>query len=643
MGEDVNIVDLDANKTNRSRPDRAIKLAKRKDDVETVVKSALLKTVSGDGQFKNDFVEACKQRVDAVSRRLVMASIRLSGLLKRAFDGQIDVCSVAMPDIFDTTFVRQLMLGIDAANKVDPYVAAFLNDHPDGLDDVVGERFDGDRNIYCYAAQRYITNMKTALKVTFKQRLLRYLKNVQRTSLPQCSNDQRTAMLFSIAGWKMPKSVSDVDISDASIQAIVCEQRRILNLKTKTAVVDDAWFKRKANLLNVLRQWTFFNRWYAANAKPLFSIVPQCKVRHHFVSIDTSSLYGICKQMNIFKDNFDAFDGLRKDQWYSVLNLKALEDKTGVRKFSFMMDTDGISVCTHWTRPKTTVLVSSSSSTSCQTLDPNVDRVVAVDPGRVIIMYAVERQASGRFKAYTLTRNEYYTVSGVFEARKESERWNDGIRDTLDALSKVSIKGVDLGSHEAFLTMYKDVSSALWNEYTKSRWARQRLRLYGGKKRAFARFFNGIEAADDQPAAKRRLVFAYGSAHVGVGGKGELSAPSSRALKECRYRFDVALVDEYRTSKMDCDTGRLLGQVAISTRRSTTGRRLEGQSKPLRGLLWSDRTIDNRQSKFVGRDFNAAVNIWRCATEAVRPMALTRRPGDTKLVQRVKKVIKSCN
>ncbi len=33
----------------------------------------------------------------------------------------------------------------------------------------------------------------------------------------------------------------------------------------------------------------------------------------------------------------------------------------------------------------------------------------------------------------------------------------------------------------------------------------------------------------------------------------ELSAPSSRALKECRYRFDVAIVDEYRTSKLDCD------------------------------------------------------------------------------------------
>jgi hypothetical protein len=636
MGEDVDITDLEANKTNRKRPDRAAKLAERKDNVETVVKSALLKTVCGDGHFKDAFIKGCKARVDAVSRRLVMASIRLSGLLKRAFDGQSDVCSVALPNVFDPTFVRQLMLGIDAANKVDPHLSTFLKDHPDGLDATVGERLQGDSNIYCYAAQRYITNMKTALKTTFKQRLLRYLKTVQRVSLPQCSDDQRTAMLFSITGWKMPKSVSDVDISDASIQAIICEQRRILKLKTKKAVIDDAWFKRKDNLLNVLRQWTVFNRWYASNAKPLFSIVPQCKVRHHFVSIDTSSLYGLLKQIDMVKGDFEAFDDLRKEHWYSVLNLKALEDKTGVRRFSFMMDTDGISVCTHWTRPKTTIVISSS----CQTLDPNVDRVVAVDPGRVIIMYAVERQASGRFKAYTLTRNEYYTVSGVFEARKETERWSDGIRDALDALSKVSIKGVDIVSHEAFLTTYKDVSSMLWNEYTKSRWARQRLRLYGGKKRAFAKFFNDIKTADDQPDAKRRVVFAYGSAHVGVGGKGELSAPSSRALKECRYRFDVVLVDEYRTSKMDCDTGRLLGQVAVSTRQSTNDRR---HSRPLRGLLWSDKTIDKRQSKFVGRDFNAAVNIWRCATEAVRPMALTRRPGDTKLVQRVAKVIKSCN
>ncbi len=640
MGEDVDIIDLEANKTHRKRPDRATKLAERKDNVETVVKSALFKTVIGDKDFKIAFVEACKERVDAVSRRLVMASIRLSGLLKRLFDGQADVCSVALPDVFDMTFVRQLMLGIEAASIIDPFLSAFLNDHPDGLEATVGGRLDGDSNIYCYAAKRYITNMKTSLKVTFKQRLLRYLKHVQAVSLPHCSNDQRTAMLFRIAGWKMPNDVANVDVSDASIQAIISEQRRILKLQTKTAVVDDSWFKRKANLLNVLRQWTFFNRWYAANAKPLFSIVPQCKVRHHFVSIDTSSLYGICRQMKTFKGNYDEFDALREDQWYSILNLKALEDKTRVRNFSFMMDTDGVSVCTHWTRPKTSTTSSSPShSQNAGPLDPNVDRVVAVDPGRVIIMYAVEKQADGRFKQYTMTRNEYYTVSGVFKARKESERWNDGIRDTLDALSTVSIKGVDVFQHEAFLNMYKAVSSTLWNEYNNKRWARQRLRLYGGKKRAFAQFFNDVKAADDQPNAKRRIVFAYGSASVGVGGKGELSAPSSRALKECRYRYDVVLVDEYRTSKMDYDTGRLLGQVAVSTMR----RGREQRSKPLRGLLWSDKTIDKRQSKFVGRDFNAAVNIWRCATEVERPPALTRRQGDKKLLQRVEKVIKSCN
>ena len=41
-------------------------------------------------------------------------------------------------------------------------------------------------------------------------------------------------------------------------------------------------------------------------------LVPAGKVRHHFVTIDTSSLYGIMKQMGSVGDNFEAFDAIRK-------------------------------------------------------------------------------------------------------------------------------------------------------------------------------------------------------------------------------------------------------------------------------------------------------------------------------------------
>lgn len=66
---------------------------------------------------------------------------------------------------------------------------------------------------------------------------------------------------------------------------------------------DDAWFDRKKNLASVLRQWVTFNRAYAAKGLPLFSIIPTCKVRQHFVTIDTSSLYGILYPSLPFEKN----------------------------------------------------------------------------------------------------------------------------------------------------------------------------------------------------------------------------------------------------------------------------------------------------------------------------------------------------
>ena len=46
----------------------------------------------------------------------------------------------------------------------------------------------------------------------------------------------------------------------------------------------------------------------------------------------------------------------------------------------------------------------------------------------------------------------------------------------------------------------------LWNEYLKPRWANQRMRLYGGKKRVFAKFFNGLVSKG------KKTVVAYGAA-----------------------------------------------------------------------------------------------------------------------------------
>jgi hypothetical protein len=60
---------------------------------------------------------------------------------------------------------------------------------------------------------------------------------------------------------------------------------------------------------------------------------------------------------------------------------------------------------------------------------------------------------------------------------------------------------------------------------SKSRWGAQRLRLYGGKKRVLARFFNEVQA---DVGERKTIVIAYGSSKFAPGGKGELSIISDR-------------------------------------------------------------------------------------------------------------------
>ena len=109
------------------------------------------------------------------------------------------------------------------------------------------------------------------------------------------------------------------------------------------------------------------------------------------------------------------------------------------------------------------------------------------------------------------------------------------------------------------------------------------------------------------------------------GGKGEMSVPVSRAFRECRYRFQVKVIDEFRTTKIFHEDGSQLQNVM----------RMDTRER-LRGLLWCNSPGKN---KFVNRDFNGAMNIRRCAFNP-RPLELTRIKDQPKLVMSIGKMIK---
>jgi len=148
----------------------------------------------------------------------------------------------------------------------------------------------------------------------------------------------------------------------------------------------------------------------------------------------------------------------------------------------------------------------------------------------------------------------------MMNAKKKIEIWNAGTKEHLEALSEVTSRGADF---QAFLKFMDDRVAhwdALYEEYTKPRWARLRMNLYGGRQRAFANFFNELSALKEDET--QRLVIAYGAGRWKTQ-EGTTPARTTRTYKECPRLFVTIPIDEFRTSYTHHELGCTLQRVEM--------------------------------------------------------------------------------
>jgi hypothetical protein len=595
----------------RIRADVSQRRKDNKEKQETCVKSCLRKSLY-ESKFKLALVAALDARCKSYSRRIHLVSLKISGLLKHLMSSipDQDLPAFSLPlNLFDATTIRHMMLGTDGARNVNPAVARFILDNQNLFPNI--ERHTGDSNTYTFGATQYITVLKNHLHMNLDGRIRSFLK---RTIVDKA---QRSGMLYEINGWTMPATVRQTYFPTEASRVVVNTHRSILGLGD-SGKITKTWLKNDQNQIAILKYFVYLNRCYARLGLPEFNISPIFAAKRHFCTIDTSTFYGIMKDVKAVTGSFKTFSDVANDHWHSTFNIKRLQGKHN--EFTRTVQTDGIALVTHFRRPKNGRgdSVGEKSGIALK----KGDRVVAFDPGRVNILFGVENGGDGVTKTYKLTRKHYYTAAGILDARKHTNVWNSSIAVHLAAMSKVTTKGVSVVKHERYIAVYSNHQDAIWEEYFKPRWARQRLRLYGAKKRVFSKFFNEIESRD----AGSRVVVAYGGAKFAAGGKGEVSVPTSRAFKECSLRFPTIVVDEFRTTKVFEEDDSILGRVQL--------KRFKGKATVLRDLLWS-----STKNKFVGRDLNAALNILRCATLPNRPPILDRKMADGKLTQMTEKWI----
>lgn len=454
------------------------------------------------------------------------------------------------------------------------------------------------------------TNIKNHFVVNFDSVLKKYLYG-------NLVKEEAIEALYQFFGWtrrikaskqgekltKEQKQEKEKLIEQAKerVHKVVDEVKKVMGLEADEKV-NKLWFKREASFGKILKLFMLVNRFLESRNNKLNSILPVASIRTHFITIDTFSLFGIMKDAKLFGGSQNAFVEDGSMQWSTFLNFKKMQGKN--KTFTGTIDTDNVSVCIHFMKPK--------KEKKDEVIDLTTKRVLGVDPGRTNILYVVEETAPDKFQTYRLTRRQYYKESGILKARMHTDYWhNENISKEIALLSTASGKSACIESFEIYLKVVFQVKEALWTEYFKKRWMQQRLRLYGGKKRVFSKFLSKLEKKGHD------TVLAFGSAKFAPGGKNEVAVPTTRSFKECSYRFPLVPVDEFRTSKIHWKDDSLLLKVVTQKEDSD-------KLRTVRGLLWCCSTIE-KANKFVNRDLNAAINIRRCAILPNRPQVLTRQ------------------
>ncbi|KAJ9510858.1 hypothetical protein QJQ45_027732 [Haematococcus lacustris] len=270
------------------------------------------------------------------------------------------------------------------------------------------------------------------------------------------------------------------------------------------------------------------------------------RVGVHFVKVDSSVLHGVCKQLGLTKETRAAFtsEPALSHHWARWFNINKVRNK----EFAFerLVDTDGVSVCVHYTRPlpppPAPPPAASSSSTSSR---PSAAAAAAHAVGLPHI-----RRGIAEMRDFVFDPDTQIGV-GIDPSVTQAVSAASGVWDPAtgqlmaDQLRRWKLtKGQD----------------AVWEVYLDPKWARQRLRLYGAQDRALEQFFNKLDEEMAELSMKRhshakQLVVFFGAATIGTGGGWGADAVLRACCKVvCRprgagqRRGRVVLVDEHRTS-----------------------------------------------------------------------------------------------
>ncbi|KAJ9512006.1 hypothetical protein QJQ45_004412 [Haematococcus lacustris] len=379
------------------------------------------------------------------------------------------------------------------------------------------------------------------------------------------------------------------------------KQRRLLALDEGDSLQDTVPLPcRMRHAVHVCR---CLEQWQQPPTPPVTG-KPKRAGRLHFIKVDSRVLQGVCKQLGLTRETEKVFcaEPARSQHWDRWFSTGKLANQGF--EFERTVETDGVSVCVHYTRPlpppsAPPSAAGPSSSNSSPAAAPGASAVVAhelglprigkglaeqrdfvfnpatqigvgIDPGvtqAVSAASGVWDPATGQLQAdqlrrWKLTKGEVKHGSGLNNARRATERWLAPIKPHLQHLAAASSAGTSLEANLKHITVTLATWDAVWEVYLDPKWAEQRLRLYGAQDRTLEQFFKKLEedmaeVSMERHGRAKQLVVFFGAAGIGTrGGWGADAVLRACCKVVCRPRGTdqrrgrVVLVDEHRTTRV---------------------------------------------------------------------------------------------
>lgn len=633
---------------------RSLRKLCNKGSNEFVIKCGLNKNLVLDNNFKNAFVNEIQKRTINTSKAAHSLSLLMNLFLKELINKPKNLKNIMnidlSHDIFNTTFLLQLITGTENATKPVPLAKYIHKKFGPFVKPVI--RSSGDTNSLVTVASEYSKNFKVYLQENLKGKQLAFLRTW--TEAKYLDKDRIIVLLRAINGWdlKTPILLSDDE------NRLVTFHRKVLNLSVRD-IVDKKWIKN--NYSKIIIYFSLLSRYLVKKCKKGILVAPICKIKTSFMYIDKLVLSGILKDSKISIPNESMYSEI-----FNTGKLLTQHQKDLGFRFTGTIQTDSVAIIFHFRRPdtpdkiesdrkleelktikKTETLVEKKSRIQKEKETMNLKlledqrlrnskniRIIGNDPCRSTLFCGVESITDGKFRNYSLSRKQFYTEAGIFLATKKSNRWNyEYLGSELDELSKTNSRANRLDEFKEYVSVIRKHYDKFWLEASKKHHSRQRLALYSGKQSVYTKFFQSFKIENDT----RKIVVAYGDAGFASTSKYEIAAPTTTLEKECSKWYTVVKIDEYRTTRLHYLTGDVLSKVQEQTSVLTPSGTVEKVSKKMtRGLLWYKST---KASKFIDRDLNAAKNILHCYNMyPIRPNGMSRT--DPKIKDSVIKIIK---